>query len=184
MTSLPKWATAFAFLFVASSASGGQALDAAQAQRSKAFNDFFTQYMNSAQQPADAQAISAQTIAPADAATVNALNQEKLQAFKASGIQVLTQEQATALHEKAKAQLEQEAAERGETEGDGAGSGDGKEDTADAKAKGDSKTADTGRGTVTAARKPASPETVLDGSKIPKQIIFGGGSSNTPPANK
>ena len=161
---------AFAVL-VARTAFAGPALDEAQAKRSKAFNDFYTGYMNSPHQPSDAQAISATTIAPASDATVRALLQERASALKQAGVQVMTQEQADAAHAKAQAKLEAEG-DDGEGDGDRLAA-EGKEKPPEAGLKEGAR--GTGKdGPAGIARKPAAPEAVLDGSKIPAQIIFGG----------
>jgi len=156
-------------LLLASSAWAGQALEDAQSRRSKAFNDFYTGYMNSSQQPSDAQAIGASTIGPATDATVRALNQEKISAFKQAGFQIMTQEQADAAHAKARAKAEAEAAEKAEADGDGDSAADGSGDGAGKKEASGEKDSHP----AAIARKPAAPETVLDGSKIPSKIIFG-----------
>jgi hypothetical protein len=152
----------------------GSALDSAQAQRSKAFNDFYTGFMNSSMQPADAEAIAGQTIGPASDATARALLQEKVSAFKQTGFQIMTKDQADAERARAKAKAEAEA-ENGDADG-ATGEGDGKGRGPESGSKEASTGAAAGGTAPGIARKPAAPETVIDGSKIPKAIIFGSGT--------
>jgi hypothetical protein len=154
----------------ASSAFAGAPLDEAQAKRSKAFNDFYNSYKASKHTPEDANALSDQTIAPAARATSQAMALERSQALKNLGIQVMSPAQAAAAHERAKKQAEEEAENGGaEAEGKTADGKPSEKTPADATAS----AAATGTLVGPISRKPAAPEAVIDGTKIPNQITFG-----------
>jgi hypothetical protein len=157
----------------ATAAMAGQALEDAQAKRSKAFNDFYDRYKASGHTPEDATAISDQTIAPASTATSRALAQERTQALKGAGVRVMSQAEADAAHERMAKEAEEkeaaEAAENGE---------EGDKKTADGKPAGKGEPESSGAPGnsvgLQGPKKPAQPETVIDGKAIPKEITFSG----------
>src|SRR4051812_33649715 len=109
----------------ASTALAGAPLEEAQAKRAKAFNDFYDKYKASQRTPEDAKAIGDQTITPMSSSTSRAIAQEKQSALRNTNINVTTQAEAVAAHERESKALDEAEANAAAAGPDAASGKDG-----------------------------------------------------------
>jgi hypothetical protein len=158
-------AFSLALALVAGPAHAGQHIEAAQAERTKAYNDFFDQYRKDKKKSPDSIArIKARTIGKSNQTTSNAIQQEAYDSVKALGVMVMTEKEADQFRKREQARL---AASGGEKSGGERGAGDSGK--GGAKDKGGASSLTFGGASE---KGPAKAEEKIDGSKIPSAIRF------------
>jgi hypothetical protein len=152
-----------AFLLAAAvPAQAGQAIQAAQAERSKAYNDFFEMYrVDKKKSPESIAAIRSATIGKSNQTTSNAIQQEAYDSIKQMGVMVMTEKEVDQFRKREAARLASDKS--GEKSGGGATGGDVKSGS-----RGGSSIHFGGA----SEQGPAKAEEKIDGSKIPRKIEF------------
>lgn len=144
-------------------AQGGQAIQAAQAERSKAYNDFFLQYrVDRKKSPESIAAIRNATIGKSNQTTSNAIQQEAYDSIKQMGVMVMTEKEVDQFRKREAARLASDKS--GEKSGGGASGGDVKSGS-----RGGGSSIHFGGASE---QGPAKAEEKIDGSKIPRKIEF------------